>query len=64
MACARVKEFLSQRHLQFTERSIGSDPEALEELARFDYSRLPVTVIDGQAVSGFDRTRLGALLQR
>lgn len=35
----------------------------MEELERLGYATTPVTVIDGEAVIGFDRKRLAALLE-
>lgn len=62
MFCASVKGFLSQRGVEFTDRDISADQEALAELERLGYMTTPVTVIDGEAVVGFDRQRLEQLL--
>ncbi len=63
-ACTRVKEFLGQKGVPFTERDLGTDDAALQEILSYDYSRLPVTLVDGRAVSGFDPARLEELLRR
>jgi glutaredoxin 3 len=58
-----VKEFLSQRGTGFEERDVSRDPSAAQELVRnTGQMGVPVTVIDGQAVIGFDRARLEQLL--
>ena len=58
-----VKEFLSQRGTGFEERDISRDPSAAQELVRSTGQMgVPVTVIDGQAIVGFDRARLEQLL--
>ena len=58
-----VKEFLSQRGTAFEERDVSRDPSAAQELVRSTGQMgVPVTVIDGQAVVGFDRARLEQLL--
>jgi glutaredoxin len=62
MFCARVKEFLSQRGVEFTDRDITEDGEALAELGELGYMTTPVTVIDGEVVIGFDRERLEQLV--
>jgi glutaredoxin len=62
MFCARVKEFLSQRGVEFTDRDITEDQEALAELGELGYMTTPVTVIDGEVVIGFDRERLEQLV--
>jgi len=62
MFCNRVKEFLSQKGVEFTERDITVDDLALAELEELGYMTTPVTVIDGEVVIGFDRERLEHLL--
>jgi len=57
-----VKEFLSQRGIEFTERNVAEDESALSELEQLGVMTTPVTVIDGEVVVGFDRERLNALL--
>jgi S1-C subfamily serine protease len=58
-----VKEFLSQRGTGFEERDVSRDPSVAQELVRnTGQMGVPVTVIDGQAVVGFDRARLEQLL--
>ena len=62
MFCGRVKEFLSQRGIEFTERDVAEEESALAELEQLGVFTTPVTVIDGEVVIGFDRERLNALL--
>jgi glutaredoxin len=62
MFCSRVKEFLSQKGVSFTERDIVQDPQALVELEALGVMTTPVTVVDGEVVVGFDRARLEQLL--
>lgn len=62
MFCNKTKEFLSQNGIEFTERDITTDQGALEELQTRGLMTTPVTVIDGEAVVGFDKNRLSAIL--
>jgi glutaredoxin len=62
MFCGKVKEFLSQNNVQFVDRNIAADPAALSELERLGYMTTPVTLIDGEAVVGFDVRKLSELL--
>jgi glutaredoxin 3 len=62
MFCERVKEFLSQRGVDYIDRDIAEDPEAVAELGELGYMTTPVTVIDGEVVIGFDHDRLEKLL--
>lgn len=62
MFCARVKEFLRKNNIAFTDRDITSDESALAELEKLGVMTTPVTVVDGQAVIGYDVNKLKALL--
>ena len=62
MFCERVKEFLSQKSVEFIERDVAEDGSALVELEALGVMTTPVTVIGSEVVIGFDRERLNALL--
>ena len=62
MFCGKVKEFLSQNHVQFTDRNVAADEAALAELEKLGYMTTPVTLVDGEAVVGYDREKLQQLL--
>ncbi len=62
MFCNRTKEFLSQNEIDFTERNIAVDADALNELEKLGYMTTPVTLVDGEVVVGFDRAKLATLL--
>jgi glutaredoxin 3 len=64
MFCGKVKEFLSQNKVEYTERNIVSEETALAELEKLGYMTTPVTVIDGEVVVGFDRAKLENLLHQ
>ena len=63
MFCGKVKEFLSQNKIEFTDRNIAADETALKELEKLGYLTTPVTVIDGEVIVGFDVAKLRTLLQ-
>jgi glutaredoxin len=63
MFCVKVKEFLSQNKVEFTDRNIVADESALTELEKLGYMTTPVTVVDGEVVVGFDVPKLRSLLQ-
>ena len=60
--CDKVKTFLRERGVAFVEKDVMADEQAFAELEAKGFFATPVTVIDGQAVVGFNRTRLEALL--
>ncbi len=54
-----VKEFLSQKGISYQDRDVSRDPSAVSELmGRTGRMAVPVTIVDGQTVIGFDRARL------
>lgn len=62
MFCGKVKEYLSQKNIEFTDRNIAVDAGALAELEKLGYMTTPVTVVDGEVIVGFDRAKLEKLL--
>ena len=62
MFCGKVKEFLSQNNIDFTDRDVSKDDSALAELEKLGYMTTPVILVDGETVVGFDRARLEELL--
>ena len=58
-----MREFLSSKSVEFTERNIRRDPEARQfVIDALGAEAVPLTVIDGQMVIGFDQAELEALL--
>lgn len=57
-----MKEFLSQCNVDFTVRDLNLDSEARDEFVDRGFPLPPVTVINGQAVIGFDPEALLALI--
>ena len=62
MFCEKVKEFLSQNNVEFSDHNIAADEAAMAELVKLGHMTTPVTLVDGEAVVGFDHARLGELL--
>jgi len=48
--------------VQFTVKDIRADKGALDELIKMGFRSTPVTLIDGEAVVGFDRAKPEKLL--
>jgi hypothetical protein len=48
--------------VQFVAKDIRSDQGARDELIKMGFRATPVTIIDGEAVVGFDRVKLEKLL--
>lgn len=57
-----MKEYLSQKGVAFTDRNVTADAQAMDELMKLGYMSIPVTVIDGKTVLGFNRRAIDAAL--
>jgi glutaredoxin 3 len=63
--CHQAKRFLAERGVKFEERDVSRDRAAADEMVRLTGQMgVPVIVIDGQPIIGFDRPRLEALIAR
>ena len=58
-----MKEFLSRKGIPYQDHDVSSDPLVAQEAVRLTgQNNVPVTVIDGQTVVGFDQPRLEQLI--
>ena len=55
-------EFLSQKGIEFVEKNVRADKAALKELIDMGYQSTPVTIVDGEAVVGFDKIKIMELI--
>ena len=57
-----MKEFLSREQRPFTVRNVEDDESAYEELIAMGFRVVPVTLVNGHAIKGFDEPALRAAL--
>ena len=63
--CHQAKSFLSQRGIKYTEHDVSVDRAAADEMVRLTGNMgVPVIVVDGQAIVGFDRPKLEQLISK
>lgn len=62
--CIKAKEYLKNRNIEFKEYNISKDLEAKRELIKMGYMSIPVILIDGEHVLGFDLNRIESLLEK
>jgi glutaredoxin 3 len=55
-------EYLSQKGIPFTERNVGKDPKAREELMALGTLSLPVIIIGDKRLTGFNPNAIDAAL--
>jgi len=61
--CRQVKNYLGQRGVPFVEHDVSQDAQAAERMVRISGQRgVPVVVIDGQLVLGFNQPLIDSLL--
>ena len=61
--CYQVKEYLAQREVAYRDIDVAADPQAAGEMVELSGQRgVPVVVIDGLVVVGFNRPRIDELL--
>ena len=57
-----AKEFLSQRGVPYSEKDVSRNPQAASELQQLGQRGVPLILVDGHMVVGFDRAQLERLL--
>ncbi|HHV46234.1 MAG TPA: glutaredoxin family protein [Tissierellia bacterium] len=62
--CVAAKDYLHERGVSYTEKNIQTDPSARKELMRMGHMGVPVIIIDGEEIVGFDRAKIDELLDR
>ena len=59
--CKQAKTFLKENGVSFTEKDVNADPEAQREMQNMKAQGVPVIVVDGEIIMGFDKPRLEKL---
>ena len=63
--CHQVKKYLFDRGTKYTEYDVSRDQNAANEMVRLTgQTGVPVIVVEGQAIVGFDKVRLEQLLTK
>jgi glutaredoxin-like protein NrdH len=62
--CNMVKQMLTQEGIPFEVRDVLANPEYQEEVEKFGFLGVPVTVVADQAVKGYNPTELKKLLEQ
>lgn len=60
--CTSAKNYLKQKGVDFEEKNVSTDMSARNELIKKGYRGVPVIIVNGEAIVGFDRHRLERLL--
>lgn len=61
--CHMAKEFLKENNIEYTEHNVLSDLEKRQEMVeKSGQMGVPVIVIDGKVIIGFDQAEISSLL--
>jgi glutaredoxin-like YruB-family protein len=61
--CIRLKEYLKQKNIDFQDFDVSQDKASLEEMVKLTGQMgVPVVVVDGKVVIGFDKAKIDSLL--
>ena len=58
--CAGVKDYLKERGVEYTERNVLEDDQAMADFKAMGFKGTPVTVVGDTSVVGFDKKKLDA----
>ena len=62
--CAKVKAFFKENKVKYTEKNVGEDTKAAQEMIKKSGQQgVPVVDIDGEIIVGFDESKLKKLLK-
>lgn len=62
--CVSAKEYLEEKGVDYIEKNIQTDFQARKELMQMGHMGVPVIVIDGQEIVGFDKAKIDTLLAK
>lgn len=61
--CVRVKAYLKQKNIDFQNIDVSGDETAIDEMVKLTGQMgVPVVVVDGKSVVGFDKSKIDSLL--
>ena len=61
--CVTAKNYLEDKGVEYEEKNVQTDPEARKELMDMGHMGVPVLLIDGEEVVGFDKDKIDNLLK-
>ena len=62
--CVTAKNYLTDKGVEFEEKNVQTDPEARKELMAMGHMGVPVLIINGEELVGFDKDKIDSLLAK
>ncbi|MDO5716837.1 MAG: glutaredoxin family protein [Tissierellia bacterium] len=56
--CHMAKDFLKEHNVEYTEKNISQDKEAMLELREKGFTGVPLIMVDDETIYGFDQDKL------
>ena len=61
--CYAAKEYFKQKNISYVEHNISQDTTSRRELMNMGYRSVPLIIIEGERVVGFDKDKIENLLR-
>ncbi len=61
--CTLAKNYLTEKGIEYIEKNVQTDKEARKELMSMGHMGVPVLIVNGQEVVGFDKEKIDELLK-
>jgi glutaredoxin 3 len=61
--CHQAKEYFQENNIEYTEHNVSTDIESRKALMKKGIMSVPLIVIDGEDIVGFDEEKIKGLLK-
>lgn len=62
--CTLAKEYLEEKGVEYTEKNVQKDQAARKQLMDMGHMGVPVVVIGGEEIVGFDKNKIDLALDK
>jgi len=62
--CTLATDYLEEKGVDYTEKNVQTNKDARQELMGMGHMGVPVVVIDGEEIVGFDKEKMETLLDK
>lgn len=61
--CSMAKDYFKENNIEYSEYNVSENPQYRKDLMKKGYMSVPVIIIGGEEVIGFDKGRIESLLE-
>jgi len=61
--CGMAKDYFKENNIEYVEYNVSENPQYRKELMKKGYMSVPVIIVEGEEVIGFDKNRIEQLLE-